>query len=336
MGCATPPPTREIIMYPPPPAEPRLQFLTSYSDSRDVERPPNRFLRYLTGVTAPRVPIVKPYGVAVSKGKLFVVDTVLNAVAVLDLQDRTFEHFAPAGPGRFGKPINLAVDTDGTRYVTDTGRGQVLIYSEAGRYLGALGAEGELQPVGLDVTPDRMYVTDLKGHNVRVYDKRSRELLLSIPRAGCDDSEMLFSPTNLAVDAPRRRLYVSDMGAFRVQVYDLDGEHLGSIGRHGDRPGEFARPKGVAVDDAGRIFVVDAALQTVQIFDDAFRLLMFFGEPGSGPVALNLPAQVVVDREHVDMFREYAAPDFEVDALVIVTSQYGNRKVTVYGFGRER
>ena len=68
-------------------------------------------------------------------------------------------------------PINVAVDTDGTRYVTDTTRGQVLIYSASDEYLGAIGKKEEFKPVGVAVAGNRLYVTDLKGHNVRVYCK---------------------------------------------------------------------------------------------------------------------------------------------------------------------
>jgi len=81
---------------------------------------------------------------------------------------------------------------------------------------------------------------------------------------------------------------------------------------------------------------VDAAGQVVQIFDDTGRLLMWFGEPGSSRVDLDLPAKVAVDYDNVALFQKYAAPDFQIDHLVIVTSQYGPRKVSVFGFGHKK
>jgi hypothetical protein len=87
------------------------------------------------------------------------------------------------------------------------------------------------------------------------------------------------------------------------------------------------------VDRAGRVYVVDAASQVVQIFDADGKLLLFFGEPEGSPVGLNLPAKVAIDYDHVGLFQTYAAPDFQVEYLVIVTNQYGDRKVSVFGFG---
>lgn len=47
--------------------------------------------------------------------------------------------------------------------------------------------------------------------------------------------------------------------------------------------GDFARPKGVAVDSEGHIYVVDAAFGNVQIFNSEGLLLLFFGQMGTGP-----------------------------------------------------
>jgi sugar lactone lactonase YvrE len=256
--------------------------------------------------------------------------------------------------------VNIAVDHDGTRYVADTGRGQVVIFGADDRYLGAIGEKvqakarahakaapqhepepgdtvDEMKPTDVAIAGDRLYVADLKNNCVRVYDKAARKLLFTVPGdpAAADAQSKLFAPTDLAVDS-RRRLYVSDFGAFRVQQYDPDGNYLRSFGRLGDSPGEFARPKGVAVDREDRLYVVDAAAQVVQIFDPEGKLLLFFGEPEGSPVGLNLPAKVAIDYDHVGLFREFAAPDFQVEYLVIVTSQYGDRKVSVFGFGQKK
>jgi len=36
--------------------------------------------------------------------------------------------FNPVGDATLGMPINIAVDADGTRYITDTKRNQVLVF----------------------------------------------------------------------------------------------------------------------------------------------------------------------------------------------------------------
>ena len=51
---------------------------------------------------------------------------------------------------------------------------------------------------------------------------------------------------------------------------------------------------------------------------------------------LTLPAAVIVDYDHVGLFQKYAAPDFVVEHLVIITNQYGDHKISVYGLGHKK
>jgi hypothetical protein len=63
---------------------------------------------------------------------------------------------------------------------------------------------------------------------------------------------------------------------------------------------------------------------------------MFFGDPKSGAGALDLPAGIALDYDNVSLFQKYAAPNFVIEHLVVVTSQMGARKVNVYGFGHKK
>ena len=45
-----------------------------------------------------------------------------------------------------------------------------------------------------------------------------------------------------------------------------------------------------------------------------------------------LPAKVVIDYDNVDLFADRVAPGYKVEYLVIVTSQFGANKVSVFGF----
>ena len=196
-----------------------------------------------------------------------------------------------------------------------------------------------MRPTSVALGMDRIYIADLKGHCVRVYEKAGHKFLFTIPRTPEADEEKepgkLFMPVNLALDR-QGRLYVSDMAACRIQIYDADGKHLRTLGSQGDLPGQFARPKGLVVDREDRLYVVDAATQVCQIFDAEGRLLLFFGEPEGSQASLNLPAGVALDYDHLGLFQQYAAPDFVLEHLVIITNQYGPRKVSIYGLGHRR
>jgi hypothetical protein len=68
-----------------------------------------------------------------------------------------------------------------------------------------------------------------------------------------------------------------------VEIFDADGVFLSAIGTAGDGPGHFARPKGIAIDSDGHIWVADEVQCRVQVYDKQGQLLIYFGEPGWYP-----------------------------------------------------
>ena len=181
---------------------------------------------------------------------------------------------------------------------------------------------------------DRLYVADNANGVVKVFDKESGELLKTIGDKG-EPTERLDRPTNLAFDA-EGYLYVTDIGRFQVVKFDRDGHFQSTIGKAGDNPGHFARPKGIAVDREGRLYAVDASFNNVQIFNHDGRLLMFFGDAGRDRAAACCRPRSRSTTTTSRYFSAYAAPEFEIEYLVLVTSQFGERQVSVYGFGHEK
>lgn len=336
-GCATKPAAKpeNYLFFPPAPDEPRIQFLTSFGSEADLAGK-GGFKEFVVGREQIHRPIWKPYGVATTKGNLFVCDTQAKNVGCVDLAKNRLRYLKPVGPGAMFMPVGVAVDAEGTRYVTDTDIKRdvhrVLMFDASGSYKGVLDDAKNHRPCGIAIAGNRIYVTDLAHGCVRVYDQASRKPLLTVPRDPNDEKAKLFQPTNVAVD-PRGRIHVSDTSGFTVKIYDAEGNHLRTIGDLGLRPGLFALPKGIGVDREGRIYVVDAATSVVQLFDDQGRLLMYFGEPqSSGPGALYLPAGLAVDYENVGHFAKYAAPGYRIEYLILVSNQLGPNKVAVYGF----
>jgi len=331
-GCTTQPAgQKSYTFFPPAPDDPHIQFLTSFSADADLGRSWS-FAQYISGLKSTG-PLVKPYGLALHDGKIFVCDTVQGMVQVFDLKKHRASFFAPQGEGRMLMPLNISIDADGTRYVADTLRNQVLVYGPDGAYLTAIGKKGEFKPTDVAVSTNRLYITDLSAHAVKVYGKSDWKFLFSIPVATNVTRGKLFSPANVTLDQVNRRLLVSDLGGFAVQIYDLDGQYLNTIGQQGVGMGSFSRPKGVAVDREGITYVVDAAVQVVQMFDRQGRLLMYFGQPGASTRGqLLLPASVKVDYDHVGFFQKFVAPGHRCEYLVLVTSQFGPNLVSVYGF----
>ena len=285
-GCATKKQApKNFAMFPPAPEEPRLQYLWSYGTETDLGGR-GKFADFILGKDKTYKPIIKPYGVAMKRGKIYVCDTQAANVSVADPVKHKLRYIKPPGQGAMRLPVNVAVDEDETLYVTDIGRNQVLIYGKDYNFVGAIGKKNEMRPSGIAISADRIYVTDMTNHCVRVYDKARRELLFSFPKDDKDEATKLFGPTNVALD-DNGHVYVTDSQGFVVKVFDTEGKFLFKTGELGVTPGQFALPKGVAADKEGRFYVVDAAAPVVQLFDKDGKLLMFFGQPASsGPGGL--------------------------------------------------
>jgi DNA-binding beta-propeller fold protein YncE len=335
-GCATQTKVDNTeYFFPPPPDAPRLQYLTSFGSEKEFHGGEEKtMMNYLTGSKPAEKILSKPYGAAVGNKKIYICDTELGAVVVGDFATRHFGVIDAQGEGALKMPLNLTVDSDGSCYVADAGREQVVVFDKNGHYVSTIGKQDELKPRDVAVTADRIYIADLQKHRVCVLDKATHNVLFDIPRSEdqTNKARALFTPTNLGVDS-KGNVYVSDTGAFHVQVYDPSGKFLGSVGEMGDGPGQFARVKGIALDRENRLYAADAMSQVVQIFNDEGKPLTWFGEPGADKQLQNLPAKVLVDYEDVPFFEHYASPKFKVEHLVFVINQIGPHKVSVYGFG---
>ena len=320
------------VFYPQLPNAPRIQYLTTIASERDLAPSKDGFADFIVGEEKAAQQLVQPYGVALHRNQLIVADTGAGGLAIFDLLGQRFRLFTGNGPGRMKRPINVRIDADGTKYVTDTARNQILVYDKDERFIKALGVEGQFRPVDVAIGADRLYVADILHHQIHVVDKASGRTLLSFGKAGSGVAE-LYHPTNVAL-GPEGDVYVVDTGNYRVQRFSAEGQLLRSYGEVGSTSGSFARPKGIAIDRAGRIYVGDAAFQNVQIFDNRGKLLLFFGQTEGSADNLNLPAGVSIDYENISAFSRFADARFAIEYLILVASQYGPNKVDVFAFGK--
>jgi len=330
------------LFYPPLPDGPRIQYLTSYSGASDVKAEGEKKGGWLSDFVLGEEDLEddqgpnKPYGVSLKNGQIHVVDTRGAGYAIFDVAGKDYRFREGSGSANMPKPINIEIDDDGTKFVADTGRNQILVFDSNDEFVRVIGKTGHFRPSDMLVDGEKLYVVDIQGHRILVLDKNSGEELSTFGSPGSGDHNF-FHPTNIAM-GPNKHLYISDTSNFRVQEFTRDGEFVKSYGAGvGTAPGSFARPKGVAVDREGRVYVVDAAFERVQVFDDQGRLLMYFGEPGSRHQSgMDLPTDIDIDYASVPFFQQYADPEFELEFIIVVANQFGSNKVNVFGFGRHK
>ena len=322
------------IFYPPAPDVPRLQFLTSISTSADLGpgavRKVSGFERFVLGDEETEVSdrILKPYGMALDDGKLYVCDVQKRAVEVLDLEAETFGYLTRER--RMTNPVNLCI-VNGIKYVADPSAEEIFVFGRDNELKTILGSDLDLKPVDVDVRGRRCYVTDMNKNQVVVIDIGTGEVITRMGAAG-DELGQFVLIGDMALDE-QENLYVTDKLLGRITKFNREGLFQKAFGQAGDSIHHFVRPKGISVDHDGRIWVVDAAPEVAKIYDSDGRLLMYFGFPGDTPGSMNLPASIFIDYDHVALFRKYMAPGAQIEFLVLVSNQYG-KKINVYGFGR--
>jgi hypothetical protein len=321
---------KALIVYPSPPDQARFQYLTKITTSKDIGEGQSGFSKLVVGDDKAKG-LVKPYGIAISNSKIYVCDNYGGGMEILDLENKRFDFFQPHGLGQMKTPINCFVDDDENLYVADAGRYEIIVFDKAGNYLRSFGEKEKFKPSDVAVYKDKIYVANIANSQINVYSKDSFKLLNSFPKADPGNVAFLGMPSNIAIKDDK--VYVSDFGASRIKIYSTEGIFMDTIGSQGDRPGQFTKLKGIAVDDESNILAVDAAFENVQMFNKEGKLLMNLGGHYTGPGRgeLTIPAKVIVDYDNMKYFMKYVDRSFDLKYLVFVTSQYGPDLINVYG-----
>lgn len=300
-GCASTPATRKgpvsRILFPPPPAQPVIEWVASYASASDVGAGQGSFTKILVGKEEREPALIAPTSVAIAPdGSLFVVDQRLEAVVIVDPVKKRFEAFRGDGSAAIAQPVGVAFGPDGSLYVSDASSRSVASF-DANLQLKALfgGPKVFTRPTGVAVSRDgkRLAVCDTPKDVVYILSTADGKVIRKLGVEGGSQRPGEFkTPYAVAFDDDGF-LHVSDYLNFRVQVFGRDGTFEGTWGRAGDRPGELNRPRGLDVDSKnGIVYEVDGAFQVVQMFNLDGELLMWFGSPGEGPGQLSLPTGI--------------------------------------------
>lgn len=92
--------------------------------------------------------------------------------------------------------------------------------------------------------------------------------LATIGRLQGDPNYVFGAIEDVAVDR-QGKVYVLDSHAKTVRVFGRDGRFIQQLGRPGRGPGEFYAPQALALDGAGRLFVLDPGNGRMHVFSPA-------------------------------------------------------------------
>lgn len=296
-----------LLIYPPPPDEPRYVYERTIYGSGDVtpRKSDGALKRALTGEMEMSEGMSKPYAIKVHRGRIFVSDSADRLVKVFDVREGRYFKIGDDELGPLAKPLGIDVDLAGNLFVADTGGKAVMVYTRDGKFIRKIGGPKvfeRLSSVTVDAVRQRIFVTDIGGvssdqHKIKVFDINTGSHLFDLGKRGTGPGEFNL-PRDVAIGA-NGQIYVVDGGNFRVQVFDQGGKFINSFGSVGKQLGNFARPKEVATDPSGNVYVVDTAFGNFQIFNPEGDLLMYIGERSErdGPARYMLPSGIDVDED---------------------------------------
>jgi len=314
-GCAE---TRYVMTYgveeataetlprwPLPPEIPRFLYageLTGEQNYVAVEMvQQSRFEKALAWIVGLALPPAKPrrlqrpVSVMVDGGgRILVSDVGWGAVFVFDEPEGKLYIWEQASPFvQFQSPVGIAIGPGGVVFVADAELGEVVRLSADGEPLGSFGKTVLERPTGLAWNPDQelLYVADTHAHDIKAFDSHG-SLIEIIGARGEKPGEFNF-PTHLAY--ANGMLYVTDTMNARVQMIDTSGTTVRVFGERGVQVGSLARPKGIAVDDEGDIYVIESYFDHLLVFNSVGRFLLPIGGEGFAPGQFRLPSGVHVD-----------------------------------------
>lgn len=198
---------------------------------------------------------------------------------------------------RFSRPMGIASNGAGKVYISDPNAQRVMVYDfnvNKVHVFGDKDLEGILkEPIGIAVDDSgKIYIGDSTNKKVYVFDK-DEKMINRIDLTG--DTKR---PIGIAIDNVRKRLIVADPVVHNLEVYDLNGKHIRSVGKIGSQPGELFGPTWVSTLNDGTIVVSEFRNCRIQLFDADGKSVRVFGRRGDNPGELQMPKGIAVDSEN--------------------------------------
>jgi sugar lactone lactonase YvrE len=303
------------FVWPNPPAITRIRYLNYFSGEKFVTKAESKkkssWMERVAGVATgespefkPRFQLLVPNGVAVdSKNRVYVADSKVRAVFIVDAETGKFEMLKNGSDARFQWLTGLMIDDSDRLFCADSGMKRILIFDENHKVEGQI-TQGLQDPGGMAIDNENrlLYVADAEQDLVLVYDADPPyKFIRRIGKPGTNHTSTapgeFAKPIGVAVDQDSN-LYVTDTWNNRVQVFDADGTFIRTFGKSGDGPGYFARPKGIAIDGDGHLWIADTMQDRVQVYTPEGKLLIWMGGHGMLPGMFQGLANIAIDKNN--------------------------------------
>jgi DNA-binding beta-propeller fold protein YncE len=288
------------LVWPMPPDKPRVRLIEMWENNLQVEPVRKRtWADKLAGVSDKNMveDFGKPAGVATdSKGKIYIASLNRSIVYVIDREHKQLLRISGDSGIAFRSPVGVMVDDKDNVYVSQLH--MVAKFNPQMKMIATFGSDaGMLSPayMAFDEQRRRIYIADTRAQAIFVFDVDTLKLLTKVGKFGNKKDQFQY-PVGVAVNRKDGSFAVTDTGSCSVKIFNADYKFVRTFGTQAMSPGNFVRPKGIAFDSEGNIWVADAAFNNFQIFAPTGQVRMFVGSPGAGPGQFQLPNALYIDK----------------------------------------
>ena len=162
------------------------------------------------------------------------------------------------------KPRGISLNDQGNLIVCDSENACLRFISPEGNILKTVRKRGLLMPFDCVFYEDKIFVSDLDAHFIKVFDSTGK-FLYEFGGYGTGDGNF-NRPAGLVVDKTGH-LLVCSTGNHRVQVFTLDGKFVSKFGGYGNEMGQLGRPTNLCVLRSGHIVVCELDNNRLQVFE---------------------------------------------------------------------
>jgi DNA-binding beta-propeller fold protein YncE len=270
--------------------------------------------------------------------RIFVSDSGTGLITAIGSDNRVVFRVGGSGANQwdFERLLGFAVDDAGYIYAADAYRGEIVVFSPRGVFQRVIKLEEKVRDyfgeelfkkypwfrfgiVDVEILSDgSLVVVDNPNGWFYILNTEDR-LIRVVGEKGFAESNM-HNPT-FAVVNQDGTVIVSDTLNSRLQVYRLNGSHVGSFGGRGLGIGQFLRPKGVALGSYGEIYVADSQQNVIQVFDSDREFLSLLGDDRGLPIDLGSPNGLVFVEPDLLMVVERLSSRVKVLRLLEIMNQ---------------
>lgn len=297
---------KERYFWPPPPSEPKIEWLGNYTDERDLKSNVS-VLDLLTGEKSESSLHSPFYLTSDSEGKVVVGDLKAKLFWVLDFNTKTMAQLGDSSmAGVVESPSGVGFGPGGLVYAADNKARKIYVVDKnSNKLIKVLDVSSMVTSIAslvIDIKKGRIIIPDSKANIIAVFSLQG-DLQFKFGEKGEGNGQFNL-PLSVTINS-KGEMLVADSFNARIQKFTSDGTFITSIGQRASGIGGLDLIKAVAVDSDDNIYVTDARNHYLTIFSPEGEVLMVLGgkyaQMPSTPLAVGgflLPQGIYIDNNN--------------------------------------